>query len=155
MKSDSFKCKKPSQVDRDGEQVDYDTVYVRNIELTDEKKPHYKRTIYTISATGVNNKILRKVKGKTWGKLNEGEVVLDYGSIYDLGGASNKLPEHLTIVPAPGICNQLKYFKHHPKEDINMAYRFFMIAFWIGALSIILGMISILATIFEWKVYIP
>ena len=92
MKSDLFKCKRPSEVDRDGEQVEYDTVYVRNIELSDEPKPHQVRPIYAISVNGSDAKILRKVKGKTWGNLNKGDVVMDYGSIYDLGGDEGNLP---------------------------------------------------------------
>ena len=106
---------------------------------------------YSISTRGSDYKILRKVKGKTWGGLKEGDVVLDYASIYDLGGNEDHLREEIKIIPAVGFYNQLKYFKQHPKEDIRMAYRFFLYAFWIGVLSIVIGIISILATIFEWS----
>ena len=153
MKSDLFKCKRPSDVNRDGEQVEYDTVYVRNIELGDEPKPHYKRSIYVVSVKGSDSKILRKVKGKTWGNLKEGDVVLDYGSIYDLGGDEGNLPNEITIIPAPGFRNELRYFKQHPKEDISMAYKFFVYAVWIGLASIIIGLLSIAATIFELTVF--
>ena len=77
---------------------------------------------------------------------------MDYGSIYDLGGDEGNLPLEIKITPATGIWNQLKYFKQHPKEDIRMAYKFFVYAFWIGLISIIIGVLSLIITIFALSI---
>ena len=84
--------------------------------------------------------------------MNEGEVVIDYGSITDLGGDDKDDPKNITIEQAKGLFNQLRYFKQHPKEDVRMAYKFFVYAVLLGILSIVIGVVSIIATIFEWKV---
>ena len=154
MKSKKFTFKSPNSVKRDAcLKLEYDTVYVRSTELKNEIKPLYKRSIYFIKNKENGQTILRKVKGSNWGNLNEGDVVIDFGSLEDLDKKSAQISNNLTIEPALGIRNQLRYFREHPTEDLRIAYKFFIFGFWLALLSISLGVISILATIFEWKIY--
>ncbi len=79
-----------------------------------------------------------------------GDVFIDYGSIYELGGDDDVRPMNLTIERVSGFWYYVKYFRQHPKEDVRIAYKFFVYALWIGVLSILIGLASLFATIFEW-----
>jgi hypothetical protein len=128
--------------------VGYDTVYVKNSELSDEIKPHYKRPLYFITNTKNGKNIIRKAKGRNWEGLNNAEVVLDYGSIEDLDNGA-KDSGALKIEPATGLCNELRYFRENPNEDVRVAYRFFKYGVFLATISILVGILSLLATIWN------
>lgn len=147
MKSEYFTYKSIKEVGGNNDvQVGYDTVYVRTKELRDAKKPHYKRPLYFIINVENSKNIIRKVKGRRWKNLNEGEVVLDYGSIMDLGDTAKK-SNNLQIKPALGLKNELRYLRENPKEDVRIAYRFFKYGFWLAIISIIIGLASLFVSL--------
>lgn len=154
MESKKFNCKTPNQIGREHQELNIqnDTAYILNRELRNEHKPHYSRGIYVITSEDGKNSIYRKVKGRTWLNLGKDDVILDYGSIADLGGNGDEPPRNITIEKAKGLNSRLKYFNQHPNKDIRMAYHFFFITFWIGVASIILGLLSIACTIFGWTI---
>lgn len=136
MKSTDFHYKAINLVHRGENKIECDTVYVRNNELSNEIKPHYKRPLYRITCSHSGKSLIRKVRGANWGGLRNGDVVMDYASANDLGVDQNEYT--IKIRATKRLSDRIKYLINHPNEDVRLAFGLFIIGVVISLITSVL-----------------
>lgn len=123
--------------------VEPDTIYVHNTQFRVES--HRKRPMVRVTLDGGSTIIVRKVAGKN--ALKKKEVCFDSLSLKEVvnGAQLEKKKEiKIRVKEANWWDRYYRYFKHHPKDDIRLAYNLFLISVFIGLLSIVLGVWGVL-----------
>lgn len=117
--------------------IEKDTIYLHNTQF---RVDSYKdRPLVRASIKGKKGYVIRKISGKN--QLLSDQTTFDPLTFKEMNGSnSNKVDSAIIQIQEASLWDRYyRYFKHHPKEDIRLAYNLFMVGVLIGLLSIGLG----------------
>jgi hypothetical protein len=107
-------------------QLEVDSAYFCSREIAYEVSAHHKRPFIKIENPQTKKSIIRKVRSKSVSGLDTNSILLDYLSAKELGV---KEGDGLNIKDSTFLNIYFSYFINHPKEDVRIAYRLFLLGF--------------------------
>jgi hypothetical protein len=120
--------------------MDYSAVYLQPKELEGLIESHYKRPIVKIKSTKNDKTIYRKLRGKSHEGLTKEFIVLDHISLKELNAQEG---DSVSIEKASLFHRYVTYYKRNPNEDVRVAWRYFILSFFLSLTSLIIGLLSL------------
>jgi hypothetical protein len=122
-------------------QLEVDSAYFCSREIAYEVSAHHKRPFIKIENPQTKKSIIRKVRSKSVSGLDTNSIMLDYLSAKELGVKNG---DNLTVKKSTFLNIYFSYYSNHPKEDVRIAYRMFLLGFSVSFLQLIMQLSSYL-----------
>jgi len=123
------------------EKLDCSAVYVHPSVLSSKIKAHYKRPIVKVICLKSKKSILRKLRAKSKHGLTADILGIDYISLLELHASEG---DQVEFNNAKFWSRYVTYYRKHPDEEIRLAWLYFTLSFFMGFVSLILTIYSML-----------